>query len=61
MGEYTITISPDGSTIKTDAQGFTDDKCLEGMDDVFKKLGGSPDVERKPEAHVKNPNTVTQR
>lgn len=60
MGEYTITISPDGSEIKTDAQGFSDSKCMDGMDEVFKKLG-SVDVEKKPEAHIVNPNTIKQR
>jgi len=60
MGEYTITISPDGSTVKTDAQGFTDNKCLDGMDEVLKKLGDA-EVEKKPEAHIQNPNTILQR
>lgn len=61
MGEYTVTISPDGSEIKTEATGFSNSQCLDGMEDVFKKLGESPEVNKKPEAHIQNPNTIKQR
>lgn len=60
MGDYVITISPDGSEIKTEANGFSDSKCLEGMDKVFEKLG-DVEVDKKPEAHVHNNNTINQR
>lgn len=60
MGEYEIVISPDGGSIQTEAKGFKDNKCLDGMKDLFDRLGEA-DVDKKPEAHIQNSNKVTLR
>ena len=51
MGTYKITISPDGSKVDIDADGFSDSQCLEKAKEVLKALGGSQKTEKKPEAY----------
>lgn len=55
MSEQTveIIISPDGSSIKTDASGFEGKQCIESITPILDALGETEHIEEKPEAHNK--------
>jgi hypothetical protein len=48
-GTLTITISPDGSDVKFDAEGFTGGKCEDLAKKAMNALGEVRDKKRKPE------------
>jgi hypothetical protein len=47
--EVVVTISPDGSKVEMDAQGFTGGQCEDLMQKTMDMLGTVVDKKRKPE------------
>lgn len=52
MKTITFTISADGSTIESDAAGFTGRSCEETLKPVLQRLGNVDDDKKKPEYSV---------
>ena len=51
-GEVKITISPDGSNVEMDADGFTGGGCKDLMRRTMEMLGDVMDEKRKPEYYT---------
>ena len=47
--EVTLKISPDGSKVEADAEGFVGGECTEFMEPVMKALGDIEKLDKKPE------------
>lgn len=59
MGEATIKISPNGQKIEIDAEGFTGGSCLSLLGQAMSALGGQAKIEKKPEFHEVEVETVS--
>ena len=51
--EVEVTISSDGSVIKTDAIGFEGHQCIDKIGPILESLGSIENQEEKPELHNK--------
>jgi hypothetical protein len=51
MEEVTIKISPDGTKVEVDADGFSGPECMKFMSGPMSKLGSVLDEKKKPEFH----------
>lgn len=56
--EIKFTVSPDGSSVEAEAQGFKGKACEKTLQPILARIGGGRSDKRKPEYDLTNPAGV---